>query len=399
MMHAARRLKALLTDDRGQSLVLSTVAMTGMLGMGAVAIDMTSWYDKHHSAQVAADAASLAAANCLSTGSCATEGAATTVAISIAGSDGVTITASNVSYNTSNSTVTVTAPNPAPVFFASLLNFGSTVATSASSTATWHGNTGTYSLFAANPTCGTGLGLEMTSNGGGGESITGMHSNGTFIWQADSSSAVYGSYSSAQAGGTACTNDGWNFKQNGNILSSGTTDLPYPVTYVQPGTSGGPSCTYSQPWFSTSATGVNAIGGPGVYCVTATPSSCSQPTSSGGTGTIYIGTGLSGAYEFVGPCITLSTSGTVTAPSGAPVIYGTANTASSGTTDVWISGNGATLMAPIYDPSGTVEIQGNSGALFTGFVEAANIIVDKNSFSTFTGNGPTTAPGGDQLTS
>src|SRR5579864_2914902 len=236
-MQSARRIRTLLTDDRGQSLILSTLAMTGMLGMGAVAIDMTSWYQKEHQAQVAADGAALAAANCLSTGSCASETAATTVAINIASSDGITITSNNVSYNSSSSTVTVSVPNQAPMFFASLLHIGSGITTSASSTATWHGNTGVYSLFADNPNCGTGLGLEMTSSGGGGESITGMHSNGTFIWQADSQSAVYGSYSSAQAGGTSCSDDAWNFKQNGNILSSGTTDIPYPVTYTQPGTS------------------------------------------------------------------------------------------------------------------------------------------------------------------
>jgi hypothetical protein len=172
------------------------------------------------------------------------------------------------------------------------------------------------------------------------------------------------------------------------------------VTFTQPGTSGGPACTYSAPWFSTSAAGVNAIRSPGIYCATGTPSSCPDLTgnkTSPSTGDIYVGTALTGNFEFVGPCITLASTGTINSPDGAPLVYGTATAGStSSQPDIWIDGNNETFVAPIYDPNGTVKITGNNGNL-TGFIEAMNITVDKNSFTTFTGNGPQTAPGGDQL--
>ena len=95
-------------DERGQSLVIVTLAMVVVLGMAAVAIDVATWYQKHHQAQVAADAAALAGANCMATGSC-TSSSAPGIAQSMCGNNGVATSDCNVSVNVSASTVTVTA--------------------------------------------------------------------------------------------------------------------------------------------------------------------------------------------------------------------------------------------------------------------------------------------------
>jgi hypothetical protein len=335
------------------------------------------------------------------------------VAVTYGNNNGVSIPPADIAVNTDTSatttsmagqTVTVPAqsvralvPETAPSFFASVVGISSR-SVSAAAIATWNGiSTSPYSLFAGNSTCGAGLGISMTSNGGGKEDITGIHSNGSFVWAADSNHPVYGTYSSDQTGNTPCANNSWNSKQNGNITSSGTAAIPYPETYIQPGTPNGPTCTYSSTYFSTSATGTHAISGAGVYCVTTTTAASCDGSDSKASGTIYVGTALSGSYEFVGPCISLNTSGTISAPANSPLIYGTTSSpvGANPPTDIYIEGNGATINAPIYDPSGTVEITGNNGAIFTGFIEADNITVDKNSFATFTGNGPSATSGGD----
>jgi hypothetical protein len=114
------------------------------------------------------------------------------------------------------------------------------------------------------------------------------------------------------------------------------------------------------------------------------------------------------------------TSSTVTSFAGEPLVYGTSNTTTAATstalptctaaanngsagTSTWLTGNGSSLNAPIYDQCGTFEETGNSG--FQGFVEAWNIAIDKNNL--VTGTGPVsatdpqtqTSPGGDTLVS
>ena len=62
IIHVLHRLRC---EQSGQSLIIVALAMTAMLGMAAIGIDVSTWYQKHHQAQVVADAAALAAANCL----------------------------------------------------------------------------------------------------------------------------------------------------------------------------------------------------------------------------------------------------------------------------------------------------------------------------------------------
>ena len=75
-------------DTRGQAMVIAAAAMFVVMLMAALAIDTAAGYQRRHQAQVAADAASLAAANCLAdageTGDACTSTTDTTDAVRVA---------------------------------------------------------------------------------------------------------------------------------------------------------------------------------------------------------------------------------------------------------------------------------------------------------------------------
>lgn len=414
-----------LRGQDGQSLVLVMFAMAVILIIAALAIDVASWYQRHHQAQVAADSAALAAANYMAKGGVPT--AATNTATTYAGANGIPIDASNVNVNTTSDAVTVTVATHASEFFEHF--FGTSgPAVSARAVASWTAPGAAFSLFAGNQTCGTGLGLQFSSNGGGNQAVSGLFSNGQFNISSNSQGSVNGAFAWDQSTASKyCANPAnTTTVPNGAINESGTSALPYPETFSQP--TSGSGCTFSAPYFTTSTSignGTNnavpvpagdQITTPGVYCVTTgftdTGGCTDDYQSSTNTGWIYIGTALTGAYEFVAPCVTLThASSSLTAPSGDPLIYGTSNTTtpaptpsgfstctnpSSTSVSTWVDDNyGIVLGAPIYDQCGTVEITGNN--VFTGFIEAANITVDKNNAITGTGPTPSYELGNDNL--
>ena len=66
VMHALRTiLRRLISEESGQSLVVVVSSMTVLLGVAAFGIDAATWMAKHHQAQLVADSAALAAAQCL----------------------------------------------------------------------------------------------------------------------------------------------------------------------------------------------------------------------------------------------------------------------------------------------------------------------------------------------
>lgn len=139
-----------LAQERGQSMVIMVTAMLITLGMGALSIDIASWYQQRHQDQVAADAAALAAANCMAnegitlpgnlSQECVTTLDATNVALDYAAENGVTIPASDVSF--SGDTVTVTTPTSSPAYLAQVFGMGG-ASESAQAAASWNGGSGT----------------------------------------------------------------------------------------------------------------------------------------------------------------------------------------------------------------------------------------------------------------
>lgn len=127
----ALRAQHRLRQESGQAMVLSVTALTAILGMGAVSIDLSTWYQHHHGAQVAADSAALAAANCLADGGVGQTCTSTTdytdatnVATAYAADNGATIPSSDVSF--ANGSVTVTTAETSPPLFARMFGIGAT---------------------------------------------------------------------------------------------------------------------------------------------------------------------------------------------------------------------------------------------------------------------------------
>ena len=112
-------------------------------------------------------------------------------------------------------------------------------------------------------------------------------------------------------------------------------------------------------------------------------SGTSAPSTERVTGSIYVSstnssgtsslTGTSG-YEFVGPCVTLNSAAERDAvrPVGWSACLWDGQHHFVGDTGHWIIGNGATLQSPVFDPLGTVDFTSNND--FVGFVEAQNIV-------------------------
>lgn len=444
----------------GQSLPVIILSMAVIIAIAAFAIDVASWYAKHHQTQVAADSAALAAANCLANGakgqgpcSSATDYTeATTIAVRYANDNGISITSSDVTFG--NARVTVNAQATSPAWFSRLFGIKNGVVGaaaeasstwSASSTCVTSGASNCLSFFAGNTTCpssdtevsgtteGTteatlpsetaGLVLVVNDSGGGQSQVLDAETN-AYIYNGGHSGASI--FNVLQPPG--CTNSLVNPK---NTYITSSPVQPYPETWVQP--KSGYGCDQIGDYLTTNATTNGAptpskdlISGPGTYCVAQSDTTkpvttpCTQDAS-GVAGSIYVNEASSsltagGAYEFVGPCATFSNASTpvITNPPGQPLFFGTKNIvkpaspdpnalptctddANDGTTgtDVWIDGNGAQIGAPIFDQCGTVELTQNNN--FLGFIEAWNIILDKN--NTSTGNGPQSGSGGGTITS
>ncbi|HET9721277.1 MAG TPA: pilus assembly protein TadG-related protein [Solirubrobacteraceae bacterium] len=353
-------------SESGQALILTALAMTLVLLMSAVAIDMATWYQKHHQAQVAADAAALAAANCLangktttSTGNNCTSPTDTTDAKSVANQIAATnlpTSTDQVQVDTISHTVTVTASATPQVDFAGLVSLHPTV--SARSVASYSAPTAKYSVFVGNDTCATGTGLQIASGGGGNATVTGLYSDGVIDNQDNSNSAVWsggisdgsttGGY---EAGATPMCGNGQgamgSVANNNSWLTKNTTVVPgqetaYPEQYkppvVVPGTTFTTDaqeptngsytvtpgvCTFAATWFSTDGTGIHSLNWPGIYCVvdssgniaTSYSGSCqwtpsTAPGADGTTGSIFVQSTLEGAFELVGPCVVGAANGT-----------------------------------------------------------------------------------------
>lgn len=151
-------LRTFRADESGQSLIVIISAMTVLLVIAAFAIDTANWMVRHHDAQVVADSAALAAAQCLanpnqpatleqngqpvtltcnsSTPDTNTQ-TAETVAVDYAAANGITIQPSDVTI--SGKVVTVKASTTTPSVFARVMGIGTTSQT-AQAGASWTSN-------------------------------------------------------------------------------------------------------------------------------------------------------------------------------------------------------------------------------------------------------------------
>jgi hypothetical protein len=119
-----KRLFSLGRSERAQSLVITLVFMTALIGMAAAVLDVGSWYRAHRKLQANADAAALAGAQELPR---STAEAQSTALVYADRNDGG-LEAKNVRFRSdvnSNDTIEVTTERPAPGFFAKLFGLDS----------------------------------------------------------------------------------------------------------------------------------------------------------------------------------------------------------------------------------------------------------------------------------
>jgi hypothetical protein len=432
-------LRRLCADESGQSLIIVALSMTVVIAISAFAIDVGTWYAKHHQAQVATDAAALAAANCLANsgpGKTCTSTSdvtdATNVAVTYAADNGITINANQVTVNPTSGTVLVSASPAAPAFFANLFGIHSSIQ-KASSTAGWKaGSTSSActnpssgqcaAIYAGNTACsGSGQSLQLGS--GQGFSVTvdgGVHSEGqatltnaSIAWQGSSTFTVG---QSCYTSSTAPTLS--------NKKATVSPNQPWPINYA------------AAPYFTACTTNCTTVSGvPNVppYCTQASTNNFVFKTLNAGSqnaspedpiaNNVYcsIGTGNSkdpstwnGTFQFLialpvgtqwgsqSTCTSflvdtfiggnMTFPGTGDGPSGVclkPDIY---NCIMYSTGTIQMSNSGAFYwLGDIFDPTGTVQFGSASSGIqvstSSGMIESWNFY-DVNSSLTLTGDGP-----------
>jgi hypothetical protein len=119
-----------LKSQRGQSMVLTLVFLTVLLGMAAAVIDVGAWYRGHRQTQSTADATALAGAQKLPH-----PDSAKTLALDYAGRNGGGVNGSDVTFTSdreANDTIHVTARKAVPGLFTKLMGINSVTARSTS---------------------------------------------------------------------------------------------------------------------------------------------------------------------------------------------------------------------------------------------------------------------------
>jgi hypothetical protein len=425
-----------LRGQEGQSLVIVVLAMFVVIAIAAAAIDIATWYQKHHQAQVSADAAALAAANCLSRESSLNTSTNTcTAPTDTASASGVATTmaqknsipAQTVSFG-KNSTgtvtsVTVTTATQSAPFFARLAGISSAnIAARAVAAVTWKftdcttAANGCLMFYAAANTCSSTspaisiqVGQSNNFNGGiltNGNIDDSYGNGGTF-----NGPVTYGAGSSCStstgttnfkgtlnAGSTQQTTD-YGTSSSPNWLINYATQFPacgststYACTGPAVGGSNTPSyCTYAAASFSPTSVP------DGVYCAvgTGTPS---NPATWNGSISLPSNTGASTSpvsVTLIGGTVTLNSNSVYKPYMNNLVAYATSTSA---TAFVGTGGN-LTFTGDVFVPNGGASLTGGN-VNFSGFVQAQTI-VDQGGNQTGSGpaysGGTTLVPGSDSL--
>lgn len=395
--------------------------------IAAFAIDLSSWYQKHHQQQVAADAAALAAANCLANQSSANTGGNTCtsptdstdaggVATSIAGTNQANTATASYANTTQGATsaiknVTVTTSAPDSTFFSRLLGLSPTAtATAVASVYTnakdcTTSGAGCLMFYAASNSCSTPAitfqtGNSMSLNGG-------ILANGP-IDDSKGNGGNFGGYISYGSGATCNTNtnlkNGTTFvhQPTQQIVDYGSSTTPnWPINYAAdyPACSGSGSaptnctsspttnnpvvgtpnyCTYaslsvavSSPWTTT---------GNGVYCAVGTGTPANPATWNG-----VVAGGTSGSVTMIGGTV-LFQGGTLSPYANNLLAYAVSSAGCSATTPAFNATGGNTAWTgDVFVPNGCAAMSGGN-VTFTGFVQAQTILYLGG---TSTGDGPT----------
>jgi hypothetical protein len=395
--------------------------MVLIVGVAALAIDVASWYQTRHRAQVSADASALAAANCLVTGACTQTGTTTTddayqAATSMAGRNGVP--ASSVTFG--GGSVTVTTSTPVNTFFS---GFGVAPTASARAVASYENTISAsadiYAQDCANPTLSQPLGSPctvncsspgVTINTSGNTALTGaVQSNGSLSIHANNNTTI-GDITWGDPAGLDCADQnspnpisGFGGKLTGAAFEEGSFEY-FPDTYntslaATPCASSatlradGATVTGTTPPF----TEVDLAGSIGTASAPANILVCATTIKTSSNNTSYYGVSLEGSsFSLDKNSLTFTADANLTAdstdPSPSPdlAIYD-----ESTTLPLSFSGNNLSVTGTVYVPASSLTLSGNNGS---AFFEANTVTDDGNN----TAGGPTLMISGfigvDQLT-
>lgn len=336
-------------DESGQSLIIVVSAMTVLIALAGAAIDTATWMVRHHQAQVVADSAALAAAQCLAdpgqastmfvSGSQMTVPKCTSstdsadaqqVAVDYAAANGLAISASNVSVDTKNDKVSVSATAHSPGFFARLFGLNQTTQ-SAGAGASWKAGTGKCAsagqncdfMFANSNNCSSGSYVLIVSTQGASTINGNIQTNGSL--QASATGNAGGINGTGTYGPGSCTSstggnfDPWNTSQPSQASSVINWPIDYSKDFPACGGSGDPCQANGFPSFCTQESTNNynftgAVGGypvPGnIYCSSGpAPANPADPSTWTGSITISASGNNTWADTFVAGQISYTGSG------------------------------------------------------------------------------------------
>jgi Flp pilus assembly protein TadG len=375
-------------DERGTVLVIVAITLVAFLGLGALAIDIGSFYQAQRQAQLAADAGALAASQDLGSGKATN-----------ATSDGTTLAQTNfpgatVHVTTSANQATVNVSAVTPSFFGKFLgltseNIGAraVAATTPGATACTSPGSTCYAYFAMDSNC-SNHGISIS---GGNSTING----GTYTNAGFYVNGGVNNFKGPVNYGTGCSSQtvgGVNTFNGGAPAATPSDIMTWPIDYAADfpacsgsactGPLGTPSyCTYATAGsytFSATISPTNSGSTQnGVYCAVGT-GTASTPTTWNGSITLSGGIG-SATVTFIAGSVTLSGGiYTLTPASNNLLAYATNGTATlSGGNDNWTG--------DIFVPAGTATISGGNTSETT-MVEAQDIVLNGGNI---TGDGPT----------
>jgi Flp pilus assembly protein TadG len=398
MPRRASRFRNRVDDERGQTLILVVAAMVVIIAMAAFAVDVAGWYQKRHQAQVSADSAALAAANCLAyqkCGSTTTGGDAYTTATNYASTNG--IPASSVTIG--GGYVTVTTSTTAP---GSFVNLGFLPTPKASAVASYDIQHVPGSLFAqdctnptltqpvtsagctVDPSCPAGISIKVN----GQTDITGaLQTNGSLNISVGGGGYVgdmiYGDPAGPNCGPPATTVSASNNTSSYGPAQEETAFAPFPETFNTATASS--NCTPPSTYLSSPYPGFGNISSTnGTVTITGDIGSASTPVTICATSILVSKTSqatdvtLSAASIELKAALTLSPNPNDTPDSGqAGLALGIYSSATSGTgLKIDNSANGTAISGAVYAPASNIDMEGNNGGI--SFWEANTITFNGN---------------------
>jgi Flp pilus assembly protein TadG len=362
-------------DESGQAIVIVALLLAVLLGGAALSIDVGSLHASRDTLQQVAEVAAIRGSEDLpSSPDSAKTDALAVVTQNLAGTR---LSHFSVAYDTSylgngnqlQVTITATVSNS----FAGVIGIStSTVSASAAAKHTLASGGNPYALFAGNTVCSGGVSVDK-NNG----NINGfVHSNGSVTVSGNNTAIPAVSYQQGCSGPTSS-------QIGGGTVTTTMFSLPYPQTFGFPTTVQSSCCSqFSICSGHTSAVVTIASASSGVYCAT------SSITIADGTDTT-----ASGGVTLIAPVINFpNTSGVGHAVTLTPY-YPTAGDPTSllmyvtSAMPVAVQSNKTSLTGTLYLPSSDIEFSKNNDTL-TGFLEARDITIDKNSIDVITGKGP-----------